>query len=75
MISTTAATTTTTTVSPATTAESLLMSFLGDFMPYLAGDKDSKSSDVQNEKNKVVDNVIMKRKGLAFDVRDLESKR
>ena len=89
-ISATPPPTTTTTPTPTTTASSLLMSFIGDFIPYLTGskDKDEKSSN-DSQQEVISDNLesddddddknlssnFIRRQGLAFDVNDLESKR
>ena len=88
-ISATPPQTTTTTPTPTTTASSLLMSFIGDFIPYLTGskDKDEKSSN-DSQQEVISDNLesdddddknlssnFIRRQGLAFDVNDLESKR
>ena len=78
-------TTTSTTISPST-SKSLLRSFFDGFIPYLTGDntKDQSSgtepSDILSdsdidEHNDFINNNLVKRQGLAFDVKDVGSRR
>ena len=80
-------TTTTTTISPST-SKSLLRSFFDGFIPYLTGDntKDqssgTKPSDIlsdsdidERNQDDFINNNLVKRQGLAFDVKDVESRR
>ena len=80
-------TTTTTTISPST-SKSLLRSFFDGFIPYLTGDntKDQSSgtepsdilsdSDIdEHNQDDFINNNLVKRQGLAFDVKDVESRR
>ena len=79
----------TTTVSPSTsTSKSLLRSFFDGFIPYLTGDNTNDQSsgtepsdilsdsdiDEHNQED-LIDNNLVKRQGLAFDVKDVESRR
>ena len=75
--------TTTTEPSPASSTESLLMSFLGGFLPFISSDSDHKTagSNDEDDKNIVNDDydrqdvLGIKRLGLAAEVGDVESKR
>ena len=69
--------TTTTEPTPASSTESLLMSFLGGFLPLISGDPADKATDITGEDNVYdrQDVLRIKRLGLAAGADDVESKR
>ena len=74
--------TSTTTTAPASSTESLLMSFLGGFLPFISTDADKTGVDPEDEEDEDIDYDqesqemrMVKRLGLAAEVGDVESKR
>ena len=69
-------TTTTPAPEPSTTSTSLLMSLIGDFIPYITGDTSDESDDHDHGGDDISDDNFVRRQGLAYQPGDGgESKR
>ena len=67
--------TTTAAPEPASTTTSLLMSLIGDFIPYITGDSSDESDDHDGDDD-ISDDNFVRRQGLAYQTEDGgESKR